>query len=95
MPTLEFKGKQHIYAPHLTVPIAHLNLMKPAPATRAIQTITSLFTATPCMPSKLYSHGDTLHALKALLPRYATVSSASTLTHPTAPATKTGSITTT
>ena len=60
MPTLEFKGKQHIYAHHLTVPYR------------------------PLVPDELKSvnpygdgddnliiHGDNLHALKALLPRYA------------------------
>ena len=34
MPTLEFKGKQHIYAHHLTVRTTHLNPTKPASATK-------------------------------------------------------------
>ncbi len=34
MPTLEFKGKQHIYAHHLTVPYRPSNPTKPAPATQ-------------------------------------------------------------
>ena len=59
MPSLDFKGKQHIYAHHLTVPYQPLepdaNLS--------------------CNPSgsedNLIIHGDNLHALKALLPRYA------------------------
>ena len=59
MPTLDFKGKQHIYAHHLTVPY------------RPIETDESL----SCNPSgaddNLIIHGDNLHALKALLPRYA------------------------
>ena len=59
MPTLDFKGKQHIYAHHLTVPY------------RPIETDESR----SCNPSdtddNLIIHGDNLHALKALLPRYA------------------------
>ena len=59
MPTLEFKGKQHIYAHHLTVPYRPLETDE----TRS------------CNPTgeddNLIIHGDNLHALKALLPRYA------------------------
>ena len=59
MPTLEFKGKQHIYAHHLTVPYRPLKTDE----TRS------------CNPTgeddNLIIHGDNLHALKALLPRYA------------------------
>ena len=59
MPTLEFKGKQHIYAHHLTVPYRPLEPDK----TRS------------CNPTdtddNLIIHGDNLHALKAVLPRYA------------------------
>ena len=59
MPALEFKGKQHIYAHHLTVPYRPL---LPDPARS-------------CRPGgaddNLIIHGDNLHALKALLPRYA------------------------
>ena len=59
MPTLEFKGKQHIYAHHLTVPYRSLE----PDETRS------------CNPTdtddNLIIHGDNLHALKALLPRYA------------------------
>ena len=59
MPTLEFKGKQHIYAHHLTVPYRCLlpdegRSMNPAEA-----------------DDNLIIHGDNLEALKALLPRYA------------------------
>ena len=59
MPTLEFKGKQHIYAHHLTVPYRPLvptpdRSLNPAGAN-----------------DNLIIHGDNLHALKALLPRYA------------------------
>ena len=59
MPTLEFKGKPHIYAHHLTVPYRPLvpdagKSLHPAAA-----------------DDNLIIHGDNLHALKALLPRYA------------------------
>ncbi len=59
MPSLEFKGKQHIYSHHLTVPYRPLETDE----TRS------------CNPTgdddNLIIHGDNLHALKALLPRYA------------------------
>ena len=59
MPTLEFKGKQHIYAHHLTVPYRPLvthddRSLNPGGA-----------------DDNLIIHGDNLYALKALLPRYA------------------------
>ena len=59
MPTLDFKGKQHIYAHHLTVPYRSLipdaeRSLNPADA-----------------DDNLIIHGDNLHALKSLLPRYA------------------------
>ena len=59
MPTLDFKGKQHIYAHHHTVPYRPLvpdtgRSLDPADA-----------------DDNLIIHGDNLHALKALLPRYA------------------------
>ena len=59
MPTLEFKGKQHIYAHHLTVPYRPLT---PDPA-RSLNPAAA--------DDNLIIHGDNLHALKALLPRYA------------------------
>ena len=59
MPTLDFKGKHHIYAHHLSVPY------------RPLESDDSK----SCNPSgeedNLIIHGDNLHALKALLPRYA------------------------
>ena len=59
MPTLDFKGKQHIYAHHLTVPYRPL-----APdAGRSLNPADAY--------DNLIIHGDNLHALKALLPRYA------------------------
>ena len=59
MPVLEFKGKQHIYAHHLTVPYRPL-LPDPARSCRPAG-----------VDDNLIIHGDNLHALKALLPRYA------------------------
>ena len=59
MPTLDFKGKQHIYAHHLTVPYRPLE---------PDETFSCNSTDTD---DNLIIHGDNLHALKALLPRYA------------------------
>ena len=59
MPTLEFKGKQHIYAHHLTVPYRPLE----PDETRSCNLTNT--------DDNLIIHGDNLHALKALLPRYA------------------------
>ena len=61
MPTLEFKGKQHVYAHHLTVPYRPL-----VPDARK-----SHGDAADSPDDNLIIHGDNLHALKALLPRYA------------------------
>ena len=59
MPTLDFKGKQHIYAHHLTLPYRSLV----PDAARSLHTTGA--------DDNLIIHGDNLHALKALLPRYA------------------------
>ena len=59
MPAFEFKGKSQVYAHHLTVPFRPL---VPDPAK-------SVGDASP--DGNLVIHGDNLHALKALLPRYA------------------------
>ena len=61
MPTLDFKGKQIIYAHHLTVSSRTLTVdaNKSHPATK------------PGLDGNLIIHGDNLHALKALMPRYA------------------------
>ena len=62
MPTLDFKGKQFIYAHHLTV-----SCREPE-----IDTEKSLTGENPpSLDNNLIIHGDNLHALKALLPRYA------------------------
>lgn len=57
MPTLEFKGKQHIYAHHLTVPYRPLK----TDASRSCNPIEK--------DDNLIIHGDNLPALKVLLPR--------------------------
>lgn len=63
MPVLDFKGKQFVYAHHLTVPFRQLTVDagKSAPAKGA----------KPGLDDNLIIHGDNLHALKALLPKYA------------------------
>ena len=63
MPTLDFKGKQFVYAHHLTVPFRRLNVdaKKSLPAKGQ----------KPSLDDNLIIHGDNLHALKALLPKYA------------------------
>ena len=59
MPTLEFNGKHHIYTHHLTVPYRPLEIDK------------SRSCGSTNEDDNLIIHGDNLHALKALLPRYA------------------------
>ncbi len=59
MPTLDFKGKQHIYAHHLTVPYCPIEPDE-------VRSCNS-----SGIDDNLIIHGDNLHALKALLPRYA------------------------
>ena len=59
MPTLDFKGKQHIYAHHLTLPY------------RPLVSDTARSLHSTGADDNLIIHGDNLHALKALLPRYA------------------------
>ena len=59
MPTLEFKGKQHIWAHHLTVPY------------RPLVPVPEKSVGEPAIDGDLIIHGDNLEGLKALLPRYA------------------------
>lgn len=63
MPTLEFKGKQFVYAHHLSVPFRELQVVpeKSLPATGQ----------QPALDDNLIIHGDNLEALKALLPTHA------------------------
>ena len=69
MPTLDFKGKQHIYAHHLAVPyrplVADPSRSAPLPSDAARAD------SPRAADGNLIIHGDNLHALKALLPRYA------------------------
>ena len=62
MPSLDFKGKQFIYGHHLTVPVRTLQ-------TNANKSLTG--ENDPSLNDNLIIHGDNLHALKALLPKYA------------------------
>lgn len=61
MPTLDFKGKQFIYGHHLTVPIRTLEIDSAKSLTGEER---------PSLDDNLIIHGDNLHALKALLPRF-------------------------
>ena len=62
MPTLDFKGKQFIYGHHLTVPVRTLQ-------TDADKSLTG--ENDPSLNDNLIIYSDNLHALKALLPKYA------------------------
>ena len=66
MPTLDFKGKNHIYAHHLTVPYRPLQVDE----SRSILPASSNG-ETSLSGQNLIIHGDNLQALKALLPQYA------------------------
>ena len=65
MPTLDFKGKQFIYGHHLTVPVRTLKIDKKKSLNRELSPRKSP------LEDNLIIHGDNLHALKALLPKYA------------------------
>ncbi len=66
MPSLDFKGKNHIYAHHLTVPYRPLEV----DASRSV--LPDAQEGHPLsIDQNLIIHGDNLHALKALLPHYA------------------------
>ena len=65
MPTLDFKGKQFIYGYHLTVPVRTLKIDEKKSLNIDLSPHKSP------LEDNLILHGDNLHALKALLPRYA------------------------
>ena len=67
MPTLDFKGKQHIYAHHLAVPYRPLI----PDADKSVKRDADGGAPAAAHDDNLIIHGDNLHALKALLPRYA------------------------
>ena len=60
MPKLDFKGKSVIYSHHLGVPFRQLKIDK-----------SKSLSKNPSLDDNLIIHGDNLHALKSLLPRYA------------------------
>jgi adenine-specific DNA-methyltransferase len=62
MPSLDFKGKQFVYAHHLSVPFKQLDINKKKSHPKD---------AKPSLEDNLIINGDNLHALKALLPKYA------------------------
>lgn len=62
MPSLDFKGKQFVYAHHLSVPFRQLDIDKKKSLPKD---------GKPSLDDNLIIHGDNLHALKALLPKYA------------------------
>jgi adenine-specific DNA-methyltransferase len=59
MPEIVFKGKEYVYNHHLTVPY------------RPLQPQADKGIGAPDLSGNLVIHGDNLHALKSLLPRYA------------------------
>ena len=63
MPTLDFKGKSLIYSHHLSVPARTLE----PDAKKSLP----LKGSKASLDDNLIIHGDNLHALKALMPRYA------------------------
>ena len=63
MPTLDFKGKSLVYSHHLSVPARTLEPV----AKKSLP----LKGSKPSLDDNLIIHGDNLHALKALMPRYA------------------------
>ena len=75
MPTLDFEGKLLVYAHHLTVPSRplELNVAKSLPARKpgAVPPKSRPKGGKPSLDDNLIIHGDNLHALKALMPRYA------------------------
>lgn len=66
MPSLDFKGKQFVYAHHLSVPFRQLDIAPDKSLPDKTQG-----NGKPSLDDNLIIHGDNLHALKALLPKYA------------------------
>ncbi|MBU6339176.1 MAG: site-specific DNA-methyltransferase [Rickettsiales bacterium] len=62
MPTLDFKGKQFIYSHHHNVPFRELKIDYEKSLPKDGKT---------SLDDNLIIHGDNLHALKALMPKYA------------------------
>jgi len=68
MPTLDFKGKSIIYSHHLRVPFRDLKIDLEKSFSSKDKTRKK---RQPSLDDNLIIHGDNLHTLKALLPRYA------------------------
>ena len=66
MPFLDFKGKSVVYSHHLGVPFRALK----ADAEKSLPSDKKTGRPAPGLDDNLVIHGDNLHALKALLPRY-------------------------
>ena len=67
MPVLDFKGKSVIYSHHLRVPFRSLEINEKKSVLKKSKTGKK---EKPSLDDNLIIHGDNLHALKALLPRY-------------------------
>lgn len=67
MPVLDFKGKSVIYSHHLRVPFRSLEIDEKKSISKKSK---NGKTEKPSLDDNLIIHGDNLHALKALLPRY-------------------------
>ena len=68
MPVLDFKGKSVIYSHHLRVPFRSLQIDEKKSFSSSSKNGKKLKAS---LDDNLIIHGDNLHALKALLPRYA------------------------
>ena len=66
MPFLDFEGKGVIASHHLRVPFRSLQMDKK----KSFSSNKSGKKLSPSLDDNLIIHGDNLHALKALLPRY-------------------------
>ena len=67
LPTLDFNGKSIIYSYHLGVPLRYLKIDE---AKSLAAEDNAARQQPPSLDDNLIIHGDNLHALKALLPRY-------------------------
>ena len=68
MPVLNFKGKSTVYSHHLGVPFRSLEIDEKKSLLKQSKDKTKVKSS---LDDNLIIHGDNLHALKALLPRYA------------------------
>ena len=68
MPVLNFKGKSTVYSHHLGVPFRSLEIDEKESLPKKSKNGKK---EKPSLDDNLIIHGDNLHALKALLPRYA------------------------